>query len=79
MNSAERHDLHRKLLVELAEDDKSFNTDEQQAIMAAVTALDALRYVFGQMDMIEWRAIVDRELTPPWPLEIHAKNMGIIK
>lgn len=79
MTSAERYDLHRKLLVELAEDDKTFNTDEQQAIMAAVTALDALRYVFGSYDLIDWRHIVDKGITPPWPLEHHAKNMGIIK
>lgn len=67
----------RQLLCDLAEDDTSFTVEEQDAIMAAVTALDALDYVYGNMDILDWRAVVDRKMTPPWPLSEHLEKQGL--
>lgn len=43
------------------------------------TAEQALLYVFGKMDMSDWQHIMDKHLTPPWPLERHARAMGLFK
>jgi len=47
------------------------------ALNAAITALKALEYVFGLYT--DWGRVVEEKLTPPWPLEHHAKAMGLIK
>ena len=37
----------------------------------------ALQYVFGNMDVLDWKRIVDEKMTPPWPLPEHVENMGL--
>ncbi|PJK00825.1 hypothetical protein CO641_02315 [Lysobacteraceae bacterium NML91-0213] len=40
---------------------------------------DALQYVFGNMDRLDWARIVDEQMTPPWPLPHHVEAMGMFK
>lgn len=43
------------------------------------TAAEALEYIFGKTTLFDWRRIIDEKLTPPWPLEHHARAMGLFK
>lgn len=65
MDAHEQRDLLDLLISE-----RKANTDSYRAFV---------EHVYGQMSVEDMNMIVDRDYTPPLPLERHAKAMGIIK
>lgn len=50
--------------------------EKAEALMIKSKAID---YMFGAVDVLDWKSIVQESLTPPWPLENHASAMMLFK
>ena len=50
-----------------------------EKIRALMIKSKAIDYMFGDTDALDWNRIVQENLTPPWPLENHARAMGLFK